>query len=145
MLFGDHTRVFKFVEFPFVVGADGTHVLVPNKESFDPFFLYIVLTCLGILGRGYDRHFGLLKEHSVVSPPLPEQRAKEATEKVIAPTPEVLVIVKTQGNPGRKVRLHRWGLIPSWAKDPTNGDQLINAQAETVATKPAFRVAFKKR
>lgn len=39
----------------------------------------------------------------------------------------------------------RWGLIPSWAKDPTIGSRLINARAETLAEKPSFRNAFKKR
>ena len=39
----------------------------------------------------------------------------------------------------------RWGLIPSWAKDPAIGNRLINARAETVAEKPSFRSAFAKR
>jgi len=63
----------------------------------------------------------------------------------IAPTQEVLVVVKDPANASREARRHRWGLIPSWAKDPGIGAQMINAQAETVATKPAFRAAFRKR
>jgi putative SOS response-associated peptidase YedK len=39
----------------------------------------------------------------------------------------------------------RWGLIPSWAKDPSIGNRMFNARAETVAEKPSFRTAFKKR
>jgi putative SOS response-associated peptidase YedK len=39
----------------------------------------------------------------------------------------------------------RWGLVPSWAKDPKIGNSLINARADTVATKPSFRSAFKRR
>jgi putative SOS response-associated peptidase YedK len=39
----------------------------------------------------------------------------------------------------------RWGLIPSWAKDPSIGNKMINARAETVAEKPSFREAFKRR
>jgi putative SOS response-associated peptidase YedK len=39
----------------------------------------------------------------------------------------------------------RWGLVPSWAKDPKMGDRLINARAEDVAEKPAFRTAFARR
>jgi putative SOS response-associated peptidase YedK len=39
----------------------------------------------------------------------------------------------------------RWGLVPSWAKDPKMGDRLINARAEDVAAKPAFRTAFERR
>jgi putative SOS response-associated peptidase YedK len=41
--------------------------------------------------------------------------------------------------------LLRWGLIPSWAKDPSMGDRMINARAETVAEKPSFRRALQKR
>ncbi len=63
----------------------------------------------------------------------------------IAPTQEVLVVVQDPTKAKRQARRHRWGLIPSWAKDPAIGNQLINAQAETAATKPAFRVAFRKR
>ncbi len=62
----------------------------------------------------------------------------------IAPTQEVLVVVQDPTKAKRQARRHRWGLIPSWAKDLAIGNQLINAQAETAATKPAFRVAFRK-
>ncbi len=63
----------------------------------------------------------------------------------IAPTQEVLVVVRDPATASRQARRHRWGLIPSWAKDPAIGNQMINAQAETAATKPAFRAAFRKR
>src|SRR3990172_8404093 len=63
----------------------------------------------------------------------------------IAPTQELLVVLKAPEDPGRKISRRRWGLIPSWAKDRGIGNQMINAQAETVATKPAFRAAFRKR
>jgi putative SOS response-associated peptidase YedK len=46
---------------------------------------------------------------------------------------------------GLRAALFRWGLIPSWATDPAIGNRLINARAETVAEKPSFREAFKKR
>ena len=42
----------------------------------------------------------------------------------------------------RTLRVVRWGLVPSWAKDISIGSRLINARAETVAVKPAFRRAF---
>ena len=44
----------------------------------------------------------------------------------------------------RELRVVRWGLVPFWAKDPKIGSRLINARAETVASKPAFRHAFKR-
>jgi putative SOS response-associated peptidase YedK len=47
--------------------------------------------------------------------------------------------------PVRQLRTVRWGLVPSWAKDPSIGSRMINARAETVASKPAYRRAFAKR
>jgi putative SOS response-associated peptidase YedK len=52
----------------------------------------------------------------------------------------------TEGRPPeRELRLVRWGLVPSWAKDTSGGARLINARSETVAAKPSFRAAFTKR
>lgn len=60
----------------------------------------------------------------------------------IAPTQPIAVIP----NDGRNtVDFFVWGLIPSWAKDPAIGNQMINARAETLAEKPSFRNAYKRR
>src|SRR4051794_9546820 len=61
----------------------------------------------------------------------------------IAPTQDVAAIRQNEGR--RELVALRWGLIPSWAKDAKLAASLINARAETVATKPAFRAAYKKR
>jgi putative SOS response-associated peptidase YedK len=61
----------------------------------------------------------------------------------IAPTQDVAV-VRQEGST-RALALLRWGLVPSWSKDPTIGARMINARAETAAEKPAFRAAFKQR
>ncbi len=61
----------------------------------------------------------------------------------IAPTQDAPVIA--QDEQGRRMGLLRWGLVPSWAKDPSVGSRMINARAETVAEKPAFRSAFRHR
>ena len=74
IIFGDHTRCFKYINFPFVLGADGTKVLLPNKEIYDPKFYYFALLALELPSRGYNRHFKSLKEHSLPLPPLPEQK-----------------------------------------------------------------------
>lgn len=74
IVFGDHTRIFKFVDFPFVVGADGTKVLIPNYDLFEPRFLFYALTRVDLPNRGYNRHFHLLREISLPLPPLHEQR-----------------------------------------------------------------------
>jgi len=52
---------------------------------------------------------------------------------------------KPEQAPARELRLVRWGLVPSWAKDASGGGRLINARAETIAVKPAFRRAFARR
>jgi putative SOS response-associated peptidase YedK len=62
----------------------------------------------------------------------------------VAPTDEVLTVTTTrEGEP--RGELLRWGLVPHWAKDPGMGAKMINARAETVAEKPAFRDAFAAR
>ncbi len=62
----------------------------------------------------------------------------------IAPTQPV-AIVRAAEDGGREMVLARWGLIPSWAKDPSVGARMINARSETIADKPAFRAAFRRR
>ena len=49
------------------------------------------------------------------------------------------------GPPTRELLTAKWGLVPSWAKDPKIGNRMINARSETVAEKPAFKKAFGKR
>ena len=61
----------------------------------------------------------------------------------IAPTQMAPVIFMENKKPAMK--LMRWGLIPSWAKDETTGNALINARAETLNTRQAFRQAFQQR
>jgi putative SOS response-associated peptidase YedK len=63
----------------------------------------------------------------------------------IAPTQPVAAVRVVAEAAARELVLLRWGLIPFWAKDPEIGARLINARAETVAEKPAFRDAFKRR
>jgi putative SOS response-associated peptidase YedK len=61
----------------------------------------------------------------------------------IAPTQDVAAVRMAEGR--RQLALLRWGLVPPWADDPSIGARMINARAETVAGKPAFRDAFRKR
>jgi putative SOS response-associated peptidase YedK len=62
----------------------------------------------------------------------------------IAPSQPVLAVV-ADGSGGRRAEFFRWGLVPFWAKDPSIGNRMINARAETVAEKPAFRNALKRQ
>jgi putative SOS response-associated peptidase YedK len=72
------------------------------------------------------------------------QAACEVTENFnVAPSQEILVIVKR--NRENWLDKFHWGLVPFWAENITVGNRMINARVETVATKPSFRNAFKKR
>lgn len=60
----------------------------------------------------------------------------------IAPTQPVPVVAN-DGQP--YITFFQWGLVPSWAKDPSIGNRMINARAETLAEKPSFRAAYRRR
>jgi putative SOS response-associated peptidase YedK len=63
----------------------------------------------------------------------------------IAPTQPVAIVRLNTQSVVREWALTRWGLIPSWAKDPSIGQKMINARSESVAEKPSYRAAFKRR
>ncbi len=74
----------------------------------------------------------------------------------VAPTKEVYAVLErpprppegaedAARDPERQLRVLRWGLVPSWAKDPAIGNRMINARMETVAEKPAYKKAFAVR
>lgn len=76
--------------------------------------------------------------YGVAAPPLPEASYN------IAPTQSVLAISQ-QADGRRAAAIVHWGLIPSWAKESSIGNKLINARCETVAEKPSFRSAIRQR
>lgn len=130
VIFGDHTRCFKFIDFPFIVGADGTKVLSPNPKLFDPKYFYYQLLSFDIPSRGYNRHYKLLKEKLLQRPELPEQRkiayvlstvqkAIEMQDKLIRHTTELKKALMqklfTEGTKGEKQKQTEIGLVPeSW-------------------------------
>ncbi len=63
----------------------------------------------------------------------------------IAPSQSVAVVRRPDPGEVPILEFRRWGLIPSWAKDPGIGSRMINARVETAAEKPAFRAAFRRR
>ncbi len=91
----------------------------------------------------------LLEEFEVVDDRVP---APLEPDYNVAPTKEVYAVLERPSRePGpapsvnRQLRVLRWGLVPSWAKDPGIGSRMINARMETVAEKPAFKRAFAVR
>ena len=72
-MFGDHTKVVKLIDFPFVIGADGTKFFSPVLIN-DKFLYYLlVYTAINLPSRGYARHYVLLKKEYLPIPPLAEQ------------------------------------------------------------------------
>lgn len=67
IVFGDHSRTFKFLDRPFARGADGTQLLRPVDE-IDPLFFYYACRAIDLPSRGYNRHFRLLKEKEIAYP-----------------------------------------------------------------------------
>ena len=100
----------------------------------------------------------LIEEFEVVENRVP---AALGADYNVAPTKEVYAVVERPPSgesaqssqtpsshtepPHRQLRVLRWGLVPSWAKDPSIGNRMINARMETVAEKPAYKRAFAKR
>lgn len=75
IVFGDHTRAVKYIDFPFTAGADGTQILKPSALTDPKYGFYLVLHAVGqIPSKGYARHFGELKKMQFQLPSLPEQR-----------------------------------------------------------------------
>lgn len=74
-----------------------------------------------------------------------EQVAEQALEPSynVAPTNDVYVVLESGGV--RRLDTFHWGLVPFWAKDPSVGNKMINARAESLTTKNAFKRAFTKR
>jgi putative SOS response-associated peptidase YedK len=63
----------------------------------------------------------------------------------IAPTQDILAVRVESTNGTREAALLRWGLVPSWSKDPQGGPPMINARGETIAEKSSFRTAVRRR
>ena len=79
VVFGDHTRVLKYIDFDFVLGADGVKILEPI-DDLHPQYFYYFLRSNPVENLGYSRHFKLLKEKRVVIAPMTMQ--KEFAEKI---------------------------------------------------------------
>ena len=74
VMFGDHTRNVKYIDFPFIIGADGTkfHKCILIEPKY--LYLWMKATASGLRDRGYARHYTLLKRIPIALPPIMEQR-----------------------------------------------------------------------
>lgn len=104
IIFGDHTCIVKFVDFDFVVGADGTQILT-IVEGHSPLYFYYELENDGIIPTGYNRHFKDLREKKFFAPKLEVQRAIAAC--LFEMDKEILAIQ----NQLKKTRLIKQGMM----------------------------------
>ncbi len=74
IIFGDHTKVFKYIDFPFTIGADGVKVLKLKNKAFNTLFYFHFFKRLKIVDKGYSRHFKYLKEKLL---PMPEKASEQ--------------------------------------------------------------------
>jgi len=73
IIFGDHTKIFKYVDFPFTIGADGVKVLILKNKKNNALFYYYFLKSIKIVDKGYSRHFKYLKEKRLPIADYPDQ------------------------------------------------------------------------
>ena len=136
IVFGDHTRIFKYVDFAFSLGADGTKLLCP-KKYLNPRYFFYYLCGLSLESKGYNRHYKYLKEKLISFPGMLEQRkishillniknAIDQQEQIIAKTKELkrslMHQLFTQGLCGEELKETEIGMMPdSWeAKEISN-------------------------
>jgi len=68
IIFGDHTRILKFIDFPFACGADGTQIIISNDEAVSQEYLYFALDAIDLSNYFYARHFKFLKVQYILRP-----------------------------------------------------------------------------
>jgi len=121
ILFGDHTRVFKFLDFPFATGADGTKLLKPNREFVDAKFLYYALLKLEIPSRGYNRHFKYLKEREV---PCPSDKAEQRA--IAAVLSKIQAAIEVQQRIVATLKALKAATMAKLFREGTRGEKVFN-------------------
>ena len=137
VLFGDHTRNVKYLDFPFIIGADGVKLLKPFVINERYLYYWVLTTAQGLHDRGYARHFALLSKQLVPLPPLAEQ------ERIVAKLGDCLALCEAYearerldadfGAAMRKSILQaaiQGKLVPQDRADGTAADLLAHLRAE---------------
>ena len=82
IVFGDHTRILKYITFPFAKGADGTQLIISDKPNMPQSLLYLSLIAVDLSNYHYARHFKYLKAESILIPP---QDIADEFDRVVSP------------------------------------------------------------
>lgn len=155
VVFGDHTRIFKFLEVPFARGADGTQLLRP-KSGIDPLFFFYACRAIDIPSRGYNRHFTVLKSKELSYPASDEEQKAIAvvlrqTESALSGQSQFLETLQelkratmthlfTRGLRGEAQKETEIGLVPeSWRVIRINDVALATQYGLSVRGQPQGR------
>lgn len=106
LIFGDHTRIVKFIDFPFVQGADGTQIVIPKNDEITPVFFYFLTQSIDLANAFYARHFKFLKATEII---LPTQNLIKQFEKSVGVN---MKQIKTLREMNRKLTQARDILLP---------------------------------
>ena len=90
VLFGDHTRTVKYIDFPFVVGADGVKIHKIQLVNSKYVYYWMLYAASNIRNKGYARHYDLLKKEALYLPPLSEQ------SRIVSQIETILSILKDE-------------------------------------------------
>lgn len=126
VIFGDHTRVLKYVDFDFVLGADGVKILQPIDAINAKFFLYYLIASK-IPSLGYSRHYKLLKELNVPVPPIAEQ------EKIVAELDCLSGIIEKKKQQLKELDALAQSIFYEMFGDPVENDKGWNVQGFSTA------------
>ncbi len=104
IIFGDHTCVLKYIDFPFIQGADGVKILSP-QSGYDSRFIYQSFLANPVIQDGYKRHFSEFKEKTYMFPSLPEQ------QKIAECLSSVDDLIQAEADQLQALKDHKKGLI----------------------------------
>lgn len=97
VIFGDHTKVLKYIDFDFVVGADGVKILLPNEKFDTKYFYYVLKALMPKEEKGYARHYKFLKELNIPICPTTEQhRIVAKLDDIFAEIDEAIKLTEKQ-------------------------------------------------
>lgn len=82
IVFGDHTRILKYIQFPFAKGADGTQLIISDRTNMPQSLLYLSLIAVDLFNYHYARHFKYLKAESIL---IPSQDVADEFDRLISP------------------------------------------------------------
>lgn len=82
IVFGDHTRILKYIQFPFAKGADGTQLIISDRTNMPQSLLYLSLIAVDLSNYNYARHFKYLKAESIL---IPSQDVADEFDRLISP------------------------------------------------------------